>query len=68
MRDRNLLRVGLIGSAVAALCCFTPVLAILLGVVGLSAVVGWLDYVLLPALTVFVGITVYTLWKRRRTT
>jgi len=68
MNDRNLLRTGLIGTAVAALCCFTPILAILLGVVGLSAVLGWLDSVLLPALAVFVAITVYALWRRPRTT
>lgn len=64
MNDQNLLRTGLIGTAVAALCCFTPILAILLGVVGLSAVMGWLDYILLPALAVFVAITVYALWPR----
>lgn len=68
MNDRNLLRTGLIGTAVVALCCFTPILAILLGVIGLSAVLGWLDYVLLPALAVFVSITVYALWRRPRTT
>ena len=61
----RLLKVGLIGTVIAALCCFTPVLVILLGVVGLSALLGWLDYVLLPALAVFIGITVYALWKRR---
>ena len=68
MSDRTLLRTGLIGTVVAALCCFTPVLVILLGVVGLSALVGWLDLVLLPALAIFVGITVYALWQRKRTT
>ena len=26
---------------------------------------GWLDYVLLPALALFIGITVYALWKSR---
>jgi len=61
----RLLKVGLIGTVIAALCCFTPVLVILFGVVGLSALRGWLDYVLLPALAVFIGITVYALWKRR---
>ena len=35
------------GSVIAALCCFTPILVIGLGVVGLSAWLGWLDYVLL---------------------
>jgi len=65
MNNDKLLRCGLIGTAVAAVCCFTPVLVLLLGVVGLSAVVGWLDYVLFPALASFIGITAYALWKRR---
>lgn len=65
MDATNLLRTGLIGTAVVALCCFTPILMLLFGVVGLSAIVGWLDYVLFPALVVFVGITIYAIWKRR---
>jgi mercuric ion transport protein len=40
---------------------------ILLGLVGLSAVLGWLDIVLLPALALFIGITLHGLWRRRRT-
>ena len=48
MNDRTLLGAGLIGTLLAALCCFTPVLVILAGVLGLSAIVGYLDYVLLP--------------------
>lgn len=66
MTDRNILKVGIIGTAVAVLCCFTPILVILLGTVGLSALVGWLDFVLLPALAVFVGITIYALWRKKR--
>jgi mercuric ion transport protein len=68
MNDRNLLKVGIIGTVIAALCCFTPILVILLGVVGLSTLVGWLDIVLLPALALFAGITVYALWRKQRTT
>jgi mercuric ion transport protein len=52
MNDRTLLHMGLIGTVITALCCFTPILAILLGVVGLSTVLGWLDYVLMPILAV----------------
>ncbi len=65
MNDRNLLKIGIVGTVVAALCCFTPVLVVLLGVVGLSAVVGWLDYVLLPVLLIFLGLTAFALWRRR---
>jgi copper chaperone CopZ len=42
---KTLLRVSIIGTTLVALCCFTPVLVILLGVVGLSALTGYLDYV-----------------------
>ena len=64
MNNNKLLATGLIGTAIAALCCFTPILVILLGAVGLSAIVGYLDYVLLPALGILVLITIYALWKR----
>ncbi|MHA1113724.1 MAG: mercury resistance system transport protein MerF, partial [Alphaproteobacteria bacterium] len=53
MKDRTILRTGVIGTAIAAVCCFTPVLVISLGAVGLSAWLGWLDYVLFPAMAVF---------------
>ena len=65
--DSLLLRMGVIGTAILALRCFTPVLVVLLGIVGLAALAGWLDVVLLlPALAVFVGLTVYAVWRRRR--
>lgn len=64
--DRKLLFTGLAGTAITALCCFTPVLVLLLGAVGLSAVLGWIDYVLLPALALFVGITIHALLRRWR--
>lgn len=64
--DSLLLRMGVIGTVIVALCCFTPVLVVLLGVVGLSALTGWLDVVLLPALAVFVALAVYAVWRRRR--
>lgn len=65
MKDKLLLT-GVIGTLVAALCCFTPVLVVLLGAVGLSAVIGVLDYVLLPALFIFAALTVYALVRNRR--
>ena len=66
MDDRKLFRVGALGAFLAALCCVTPVLILALGAVGLSAAVGWLDYVLLPAIAVFLGIAVYGFVRRRR--
>lgn len=67
MKTDTLLKTGIVGSVVVLICCLTPVLVILVAAVGLSAMVGWLDYVLLPALVIFLSITGYALWKRRRT-
>ncbi len=66
MKDRTILRTGIAGTVIAAICCFTPVLVVALGAVGLSAWLGWLDYVLLPTLAIFLGLTVYGLWLRQR--
>ena len=66
--DRKLLATGIVGTVIAALCCFTSVLVVLLGAVGLSAVLGWIDYVLLPALAFFIGLTIYAVVRRRRRT
>ncbi len=69
MKDQKLFRAGVIGSVVLALCCFTPLLIVLLGAVGLSAWLGWLDFVLLPGLVLFLCITAYAVirMKRRQT-
>lgn len=65
MDNRKLLGVGIIGTVIAALCCFTPVMVVLVGLVGLSAIVGYLDFVLLPAIVFFVGITIYAVRRSR---
>ena len=64
--DNKLLGAGIIGTVVAALCCFTPVLVLLLGAAGLGALTGYLDYVLLPALVSFIGLTIYAIARRRK--
>ena len=64
MSEQTLLRFGIVGAVIVALCCFTPILVVLVAAVGLSAITGYLDYVLLPALFIFAGITVYAVWRR----
>lgn len=66
MKDKTLLRTGIVGSAVAALCCFTPALVILVSAVGLSAVISYLDYVLFPALAFFLALTAYGVYRMKR--
>ncbi|MBB3140308.1 mercury resistance system transport protein MerF [Halomonas organivorans] len=62
----TLLRVSMIGTVLVALCCFAPILVILLGTLGLAALTGYLDVVLLPALAVFIGLTLYALWRKNQ--
>lgn len=62
----TLVRASIIGTVLVALCCFTPILVLLLGVVGLSALTSYLDYVLLPALVVFVGLTIYAVRRKQK--
>ncbi len=66
MANKALLRTGVIGTVIAVICCFTPVLVIALGAVGLSAWLAWLDFVLLPTVILFVAVTAMALIRRRR--
>ncbi len=63
---KTLLRASVIGTVVVALCCFTPVLVVVFGAVGLAALTGYLDYVLFPALAFFIGLTCYALWRKKK--
>jgi len=62
----TLVRASIIGTVLVALCCFTPILVVLLGVLGLSALTGYLDYVLLSALVVFIGLTIYAVRRKQK--
>ncbi|PIX75843.1 MAG: hypothetical protein COZ38_03480 [Rhodocyclales bacterium CG_4_10_14_3_um_filter_68_10] len=64
---KTLLRIGIVGTVLVALCCFTPIRVILLGAVGLAVFTGYLDVVLLPTLLVFVGLTIYAVRRRKNT-
>ncbi len=64
MNNAKLLKTGIIGTILASICCFTPLLVVLLGTIGLSALTGYLDIVLLPTLAIFVCITLFALWQK----
>ena len=50
MSSKRLFTTGVIGTIVAGICCATPVLAVVLGALGLSAWLAYADYVVLPAM------------------
>jgi mercuric ion transport protein len=57
MTSRGQLVASALGTIVVALCCFTPVLVIVLAAVGLAAFTPYLDVVLFPALAVLIVLT-----------
>ena len=52
LRSPGILWGGLLGTLI---CCFTPLLAALFGLVGLGALTGYLDYALMPLLGFFIA-------------
>jgi mercuric ion transport protein len=65
-QSTKLIGTGVTGAFVSILCCFTPVLALLLGVLGLSAYAAKLDYVLIPVFLASIALVLFAVvWKRR---
>ncbi len=58
--------VALAGTLFIAICCFTPILVITIGAVGLSAFTPYLDYVLPPAMVLLIILTFlsYKKWRK----
>ena len=56
---------AVVGTVLVALCCFTPVLVLVLSILGVSFLTPYLDYVLFPALVVMLIVTVmaYRKWR-----
>lgn len=61
------LTIGLAGTFLAALCCFTPLLPLILGAVGAGTLLSviYTDAVLLPVLGLFLLMTGVGLWRRK---
>ncbi len=64
----KLLALGVSGAVLAALCCFTSLLPIVLTALGLSGLIGVLykDAILLPILAGFLIFTGYALWRQKK--
>jgi len=62
MTDRSLITTDAIGAVLAAICCATPLLAVVLGSIGLTASLAKADYVVVPVLflgAALVGVGLY---------
>ena len=64
MTDRSLITTGAAGAALAAICCATPLLAVVLGSVGLSAWLASANYLVMPVLLLGVALVGLGLYRR----
>ena len=68
MMKNRLVKFGLAGTVLTGLCCFTPILPVVLAGLGLSGLIGVLytDAVLLPLLVGFLTLTGYAIWRQKK--
>lgn len=64
MNDRSLIATRGIGAALAMICCATPLLAIVLGGIGLTAWLTSADYVVIPVLLLGVALIGLGIYRR----
>jgi mercuric ion transport protein len=67
MTDRFLITTGAIGTVLAAICCATPLLAVVLGGIGLTAWLAKADYVVVPVLFFGIVLVGFGLYRRHAT-
>lgn len=65
MRDGALITTGVVGGVLAAICCATPLLAVVFGAVDLTGRLTKADYVLIPSLIICLGLIGVGLYRRR---
>ena len=66
MKSKKGVYAALTGTVLMAICCFTPILVILMAAVGLSALKPYLDITLLSALGIMIVVTFlsYLRWRK----
>jgi len=67
-RGKRCIQIGGAGALLAAICCFTPLLVVILGALGLGMMTKYLDLILLPTLFICLGVLVYGFQLRKLNT
>ena len=62
MTNKSPLRAGTLGMLIGMVCCFTPLLVVVFGAVGLSSWLGWIDYALFALMYTSMGVAAYGLY------
>ncbi|MBL4642839.1 MAG: mercury resistance system transport protein MerF [Flavobacteriaceae bacterium] len=63
-QSAKMLKTGIAGSLIAAVCCFTPLLVLAFAGAGLSGLVGGIDFVVFPVMFASLGVVAQALYIR----
>jgi mercuric ion transport protein len=63
--DRALIATGAVCGIIAAICCVTPLPAIMLGAAGLTAWLAKADYIFIPVFLISLCLVGFGLYRRR---
>ena len=69
MKGRKSFRIGVLGAALSALVCFTPLVVATFGLVGLSSWFPWVDGAFHGIFAVCLGVAgfaAYRMWRTRK--
>jgi mercuric ion transport protein len=64
MKDHALIATGAVGVVVAAICCATPVLALIFTALGLAAWATKADFIVIPLLLIGLGLVGFGIFRR----
>ncbi|MBT3778076.1 MAG: mercury resistance system transport protein MerF [Flavobacteriaceae bacterium] len=64
--NKKILKIGIVGTLLTSLCCFTPFLIIILTFLGIASWLAWLDFILLPLLAFHVILIFYAIINFRK--
>lgn len=65
MSDRALIRAGMAGAVLAAICCAAPLLVVSLPLAGLGAWMAGAGLVVLPLMVACFGLIAWAIYRRR---
>lgn len=66
MGDPSHVSLGLVGAAIAVLCCLAPLLLLSSGGILVSTLAGFLNYAWIALPVLLIGLTAWLLWRCSR--
>jgi len=65
MRHTTLITTGIVGAALAIICCATPLLVLVFGAIGLTGLIAKVDFVAMSALVLCLALIGFGVYRRQ---